>query len=148
MSGLKIKWSHFPKCLPSLSHITELKHIAMTPVQKLRFSLKSNLDGAGSKFQSYKMISLFNFITTLPKTSIYPKNWLISHVFIWWGNKKTICLLFLLAGHDEEQNFVSKMGVILTRSGIGQCLCVGYCDSLLSSGKLSKTEALPGRLCD
>lgn len=71
------------------------------------------------------MISLFNFITTLPKTNIYPKNWLVWHVFIWWRNKKTISLFFLLAGHDEEQNFMSKMGIILTRSGICQCLWVG-----------------------
>lgn len=71
------------------------------------------------------MISLFNFITTLLKTNIYPKNWLVWHVFIWWRNKKTICWLFLLAAHDEEQNFMSKMGIILTRSGICQCLCVG-----------------------
>lgn len=61
----------------------------------------------------------------LPKTNIYPKSWLVLHVVIWWGNKKTICLLFLLAGHDDEQNFMSKLGVVLTRSGICQCLCVG-----------------------
>lgn len=94
----------------------------MTSMQK-QFSLKSTLYGAVS---SYKLISLFNFITTLPKTNIYPKNCLVLQpVFVWWGNEKTICLLFVLAGHDEEQNFMSKMGALLTMSGICQCLCVG-----------------------
>lgn len=100
------------------------------------------------EFQSYKIISLFNFITTLPKSNIYLKKWLFLHIFIWWGDKKTIYLLFLLAGHDEEQNFMTKLGVILPRIGVCKC-CVGeYCDSLLLSGKLSKREALPAELCD